>query len=102
MSGNSQEQHEMRLERTHPSGAEEWFCPTCRRRFVIEWSPAYKRIVLTAGDEWVVHSGGKGDLQMGPPQMDQDQAPDFPNNLRIALERLLENVDFDSWPSTAD
>jgi hypothetical protein len=92
----------MRLEKTHPSGAEEWFCPTCGRRFLIEWSPAYKRIVLTAGDEWVIHSGGKGDFHTRPLEINEDQEFGLPDNLRIALERLLENVDFDSWPSTAD
>ena len=46
-----QEQHEMVLEATHPSGEEEWFCPTCGRRFLMRWPPAYEKIVLERGDE---------------------------------------------------
>ncbi|NTU81753.1 MAG: hypothetical protein HGA45_20640 [Chloroflexales bacterium] len=57
--------HHMELERTHPSGAEEWFCPTCGRRFLMQWPPNYKKIVLEPGDEMATHSGGKGGLQMG-------------------------------------
>lgn len=48
--------HEMVLEKTHASGAEEWFCPTCGRRFLMSWSPNYSRVVLEPGDESAVHS----------------------------------------------
>lgn len=57
------EQHQMELVETHASGAEEWFCPTCSRRFLMQWAP-YKKIVLESGDEYATHSGGKGGLQL--------------------------------------
>ena len=48
----SQEQrHQMKLVNTHSSGAEEWFCPSCGYRFMIQWPPEYKKIVLENGDQ---------------------------------------------------
>ena len=55
--------HAMMLMSTHPSGAEEWQCPTCGRRFVMQWPPRYKRIVLNAGDEMARHTASKGGLR---------------------------------------
>lgn len=56
--------HEMQLVRTHTSGAEEWYCPTCGRRFLMHWPPTYKKIVLEVGDEYAAHVGGKGGARM--------------------------------------
>jgi hypothetical protein len=67
---HEQEQHEMRIERSHPSGAEEWYCPTCGRRFLMQWPPAYSKIVLQPGDEHAIHTGGKGGLSMGATSID--------------------------------
>jgi hypothetical protein len=65
----NQEHHQMVLEKTYTSGAEEWHCPTCGRRFVMTWTPSYKRIILESGDEYAVHSGGKGIPGMVTPQL---------------------------------
>jgi hypothetical protein len=54
--------HQMQLETTHSSGAEEWACPICGRRFIMQWPPAYSRTILEAGDENVSHSGSKGEM----------------------------------------
>ncbi len=98
-SDSSSEYHEMRLEKTHPSGAEEWGCPTCGRRFLIQWPPQYRKIVLESGDEYALHSASKGGLQMSPPQISQDgDAEDEPilsDELRAALDEALENIHFD-------
>jgi hypothetical protein len=59
----------MELARTYASGAEEWHCPTCGRRMIMQWPPKYKRIVLEPGDEQAAHAGGKGGLQMGAAQI---------------------------------
>jgi len=68
---HEQEYHEMVLSATHPSGAEEWLCPTCGRRFLMRWPPSYQKIVLEAGDEYALHSGSKGDmLRMMAPDID--------------------------------
>jgi len=60
-----QQHHEMILEKTHPFGEDEWYCPTCGRRFLLQWPPKYKKIIIEPGDEQVAHSGGKGGLVMG-------------------------------------
>jgi hypothetical protein len=57
-----QEHHAMVIVATHESGAEEWHCPTCGRRFLMRWPPAYERTVLVPGDEQAIHSGSKGDI----------------------------------------
>ncbi|HMQ32654.1 MAG TPA: hypothetical protein PKD53_18125 [Chloroflexaceae bacterium] len=64
--------HQMELERTHPSGAEEWFCPTCGRRFLMHWPPNYKKIVLEPGDEHARHSGAKAGMQPGASALTRD------------------------------
>jgi len=91
-----QSHHEMRLEEIYPSGAEEWLCPTCGRRFLMSWPPAYKKIVLIAGDEYAIHSGGKGGVRLAPPQISQ-QEEEFvlSDELRTAIEEILDDIDFD-------
>ena len=65
----NQEHHEMNLIATHPSGAEEWHCPTCGRRFLMHWPPKYKKLIIESGDEYAIHSGGRGDAQLGLPSL---------------------------------
>lgn len=57
--------HTMVLRGTHVSGAEEWYCPQCGRRFIMQWPPNYKRVILEAGDEYAYHTASKGGLQFG-------------------------------------
>ena len=103
MSINSgQEQHEMRLVKTHSSGAEEWFCPTCERRFLMQWPPKYKKIVLQAGDEYAMHNGAKGGLQIGSLDIGEAQEPVLSDELRAALEEILEDIDTEDSSSTVD
>jgi len=54
--------HQMHLEMTHPSGAEEWVCSVCGRRFLMQWPPAYSRTILEPGDEYATHSGSKSEM----------------------------------------
>jgi hypothetical protein len=81
-----QERHEMQLETTHPSGAEEWFCTICGRRFLMQWPPEYKKIVLERGDENALHSGGKGGLRMGRPQIAQGEETLLMGHLGLAAD----------------
>ncbi len=55
----------MVLKETYPDGSQEWECPICGRRFIMHWPPNYKRVVLEAGDEQAMHSGGTGGVVMG-------------------------------------
>ena len=49
---SEQHKHEMILEGTYPSGAQEWFCPLCERRvLVMNWHPDGKQLVINLGDE---------------------------------------------------
>lgn len=52
--------HQLVCEQTYPSGAEEWCCDTCGRRFIIQWNPEYRMIVLETGDVYAIHNAGKG------------------------------------------
>lgn len=68
--------HEMQLVRTHSSGAEEWHCPRCGRRFLMHWPPTYKKIVLVVGDEYAAHVGGKSAFRADPAELYQEQEPE--------------------------
>lgn len=68
------ESHTMHLEKTHESGAEEWSCPVCGRRFIVQWPPAFKKIILNPGNEYVLHDGGNGGIVMGKPQVQERKA----------------------------
>ena len=57
-----QQAHQMHLAKTHPSGAEEWACSSCGRRFLMQWPPAYSRTILEPGDEYAIHSGSKSEM----------------------------------------
>jgi hypothetical protein len=57
--------HTMVRVNKNEDGVEEWRCPTCGRRFLMEWPPNYKRTILDPGDEAVIHVGGKGEMGMG-------------------------------------
>lgn len=99
-------QHTMELVQTHGSGAEEWFCPTCGRRFLMTWSPAYKKLVLDAGDEYAVHSGGKGGITLQTLDMNGQPPPssaaDSTAELSDEMRRWLEEAGFDKlWGDTA-
>ena len=96
------EQHMMELDKTYESGAEEWVCPICERRFVVQWPPKYKKIILESGDEHAMHSGGKGGILMQPPQLHNngkngvngEKEPNLSDEWHAALDEL----DFSDWP----
>ena len=64
-----QQRHEMVFEQTDRLGAEEWYCPTWGRRMLVNWEPKFKKIILEVGDEYALHSGSKGGLQLGSVQV---------------------------------
>lgn len=71
-------EHKMVVKSTYPTGAQEWYCPTCGRCFILQWPPNYKRIILNEGDEQAIHSGGTGGLEMGPVEV---QPAESQNNI---------------------
>lgn len=93
--------HAMALVRAFESGAEEWHCPECGRRFVMQWPPHYKRIILDAGDEMALHSASKGGLHINaalagpadPPSTEPDADVVSEEDLDIWLDHL-NKLDF--------
>ena len=94
--------HEMILDKTYPTGAQEWYCPTCGRRFVMQWPPKYKRIILNSGDEYAAHSGGKGGLKMGGVQIQPSEESAPPTEEDLPLDHWKSWLDSDDtnkwWP----
>ena len=86
-----QQRHEMVLEKTYPSGAEDWYCPACGRRMSITWQP-WRKIVLEPGDIHAAHSGSKGGLQMGPLQIRQGE-----DNVGAATDGSLQDPYLAPW-----
>ncbi len=102
---SNSESHEMRLEKVHPSQAEEWFCPTCGRRFLMHWQPECDRLdilVLEAGDEHADHVGSTGGLRVGNFDVSADDEPTLSPELRAALDEALNDIDFDDFDDWSD
>ena len=92
------ERQEMILANGHDTGAEEWYCPDCGRRFVMTWPPNYRKVVLEQGDPNAIHSGGKGELQIGSADIVETEDRILSDELRAALDEL----DLDSLFDAAD
>lgn len=85
------ESHEMQLKTVHPSGAEEWLCPECGRRFVAQWEPRFRRVILERGQENIIHQGQAINLLENISAM-----PDDDPELQDVWKELLDKLDFDS------
>jgi hypothetical protein len=83
----------MFLETTHPSGAEEWACPTCGRRMLLNWQPQFEKIILQTGDQYARHRGSAGGLEVGPVVV--GDGPSHDENLEV-WEKGLDDLDLDS------
>lgn len=49
------EQHKMVLAKIHSNGMQEWACPACGRRFLMNLSPNYEQTILEEGNEQITH-----------------------------------------------
>jgi hypothetical protein len=63
--------HEMVFEKTHVSGVEEWYCPSCGRRFLVQWPPSYKMVVLEPGEKDTRHNLSKVNSHVSAPQTNE-------------------------------
>ena len=99
----NEKHHEMILEKNHISGVEEWYCPTCGRRFLVQWPPAYKMIVLAAGDKDFPHNVSKSDSRKGSRPVTQLEVTDLTDEFRLLpWIKWMEKADFDSkWSTNA-
>lgn len=96
---NSQ-QHAIQLEITYPSGAELWSCPDCGRRFVAQWEPKFRRVILEQGNETIIHtSQGLGIQTQISLQSSEEILPEIvPNEIELndIWKQFLDKLDFDS------
>lgn len=92
------QKHEMVLEKTYPSGAEEWNCPTCGRRMVINWEPSFKRTVLETGDIYASHAGFKGRL----PTQERLISSMSENSSQEATELPIDQARLAPWEAWLD
>ncbi len=90
---DSANRHTMVLEHTHPTGVEEWACPTCGRRFIAQWEPTLKRLILNPGDDGAIHAGGN--LQIETQFHPAPDAEDF------AADTELDSL-WNDWLNTLD
>lgn len=100
-----QEHHDMVLESTDQDGVDTFYCPICGRRIIMQWAPDYKKIVLEPGDEMAIHSGGKGGLRMGAPEIrpvvEEPLTQDEEEHLAPWID-WMEQVNFDRLWGEAD
>jgi hypothetical protein len=88
--------HEMTLDKIHISGVEEWSCPTCGRRFLVQWPPAYKIIVLQPGDKDTQHSLTNDSLRMSSSAVPEKEETGLIEEFRLLpWRKWMEKIDFD-------
>ena len=89
--------HERILEKNHISGGEEWYCPACERRFLVQWAPAYRLIILASGDSEVQHNVSKSNVRIGSCSVAQPGATDLIEEFRLLpWIKWMQQIDFDS------
>ena len=89
--------HEMIFEQVHTSGVEEWYCPICGRRFLVQWPPAYKMIILEPGDVETRHNVNQGNGPKGSLPVTRTEEMEPIEEFRlIPWLKWMEAVDFDS------
>jgi len=95
--------HQMILEKIHSLGVEEWYCDTCGRRFLVQWSPAYRLIILAAGEKDIPHDVSKSNSRIGSCPATQLETTDLTDEfLLLPWIKWMETVDFDSkWGNNA-
>ncbi len=86
--------HQMRLEMNYPDGIEEWYCPTCGRRLLMQWKPEFKRVVIEPGEENVPHTGGRYGTPPDEPAVSSHELESAPEALSSEWEDWLHDVDF--------
>ena len=62
----NEQQHEMVLEMTHPSGMQGWYCPIFVRRILFLVPPNREMVIVEPGDKYASHWGSNGGLLIGP------------------------------------
>jgi hypothetical protein len=95
-----QENHEMVFERVVGEDVDELYCPICGRRIQVQWSPDFRKTVLTPGNENAIHTAARGGPAAGnlPSPGYEHTAPALADPARLAdWERWLQDIGFDRW-----
>ena len=82
--------HEMQFKGIHVSGAQEWFCPVCGRRLLMQWPPSFETQVLEPGDNNAFHTGGKVSDAIRPVSL--NDRSEFELNALPRVDRLHIDV----------
>ena len=53
---DNRQRHEMNWEQNHPSGAQEWCCPTCGQCLLVTRTPRFMTVIRKAGNESALHT----------------------------------------------
>jgi hypothetical protein len=83
--------------RTLERDVEEWSCTRCTRRLLLRRPPEFKKVVLDRGDEWAMHVGATGGLQLGP----MEAQPASPGDLPVADRSWLAGHGIEWKPDDA-
>jgi hypothetical protein len=95
------EQHEMVCEKTHSSGAEEWYCPTCGRRMLLN-CPGPGLVILDLGNVHVWHKGRKNGLPIEPVQATQVEEDEISEESLRPWLKALDEMDLDDLGDEKD
>lgn len=94
--------HNMTL-KNEKDGTEEWYCPICGRRLLVNWQPKFEKTVLEVGNEYAFHSGGKSGVQARSTKVMSEQHNTFDEDIWLVpwakwweeagFEQLWDNSD---------
>lgn len=95
----AKEMHELYLSQVYPSGAEEWYCPTCGRRLIVEWREGFEStVIINYGNKDAVHTGTRhkdppNTVESEPSTPTVEPAPPTPADIPelIPFQEWLDN-----------
>jgi hypothetical protein len=92
---DSEETHEMKRVTSYPSGAEEWSCPDCGRRFIAQWEPKFRRVILNEGHEGIIHVGQAMGLLLQESEISIENDLEDDPELGDVWKKWLDTMNFD-------
>jgi hypothetical protein len=69
--------HMLQRSHIHSNGAEEWACPICGRKILIDWQGLHRSAVLIPGDASTSHIGGAGNQRTEASQVIAEQQTEY-------------------------